>query len=904
MGSIYMAANDAQIEAFKQAALSQGYDPKEVEAFAAMARVSQTSKAAKEVEDVDKWVKAVNNGLDISSVPQDVRADVQNKLGTTSGYTPNFSQQPKPQVQASTTQKPQMSQEPTQNASSQSSQPQMSQQPAPQQDGIVKSLIKGIINPFVRTGKNIAGAGYEVYRAGKQALGDKNAYYNQEKGEVVQNPFLNEQELEKASKPLSLGKDSALRQQISDSASVVSTGVSFGKGAGIVQKALIPGAKVGAMNALRPGLDLEELPSEIAYGAVTGAAGAGLLHGAGSVLSKGKNAISKFGKETQKSGKEVEQSIRQMKVKPEVGGAQKEQLINKTLDDLGIKGSPQQQYKMLQPKMTQIEKDISVALEKSPLKFEPASIRDQIVTTLDDQGLLIGKKAKDAASQALDDVMDDVVVKGKEGGLSSLDLFKVKQKLNKIAQRVSDKMDRGIAVNENDEVLMAARDALDDIIGKYHADVKGMTMAQSRLFDSAKSLSSARSNPPVLRAAGFSVPAGVTIRSKQVVGSGMEKIGKFTSKIGDILPSMSESRIPALSNLGSRLGVNDLEQQSQQIQGNLNNQTSYEESNQQVNNEQDHAGIIPQETLNPYGATPEELYSEYQNAFLAGDKKTADFLYQMYKDEAKYQSEAKKTTGKGNVTASIDIMENLYGSGTDSSLSMGENTVGIAGLGARGNVIYKKLNDQEYSDKLNIYKTQMALVAGAINQAAGAGVLNGGEYERLAMDSFPNEFTSEAVARAWFTNARKVLESLPSDRASLLNDILSGSQSSVSEGEGGGMGGGAGVGDISSDNPVLEEIERIALESDIGDQINNPQIIAEAARVLMKSEQSISSDSGRKIVSNFFKSVKQAIDNKSKEKVSSKEKEAIGLIVGGVENNDTPGLDIGGGNPKQHHLYR
>ena len=67
----------------------------------------------------------------------------------------------------------------------------------------------------------------------------------------------------------------------------------------------------------------------------------------------------------------------------------------------------------------------------------------------------------------------------------------------------------------------------------------------------------------------------------------------------------------------------------------------------------------------------------------------------------------------------------------------------------------------------------MALVGGAINQAAGAGVLNGGEYERLAMKSFPNEYTSEAVAKQWFNNARKVLSSLPTDRAEQLSSLLS-----------------------------------------------------------------------------------------------------------------------------------
>jgi len=175
------------------------------------------------------------------------------------------------------------------------------------------------------------------------------------------------------------------------------------------------------------------------------------------------------------------------------------------------------------------------------------------------------------------------------------------------------------------------------------------------------------------------------------------------------------------------------------------------------------------------GYTPEILYSAAIKAYQAGDKSAYSQLINMYEDETKYQekqAKAKKEAGKGTVSSSIDMMEQLYGAGTSQSLSMGAQTVGLKGLKARGGVEYKKLSDQNYVDRLNNYKTQMGLVAGAINVAAGAGVLNGGEYERLAMKSFPNEYTSETVARAWFENARKVLNALPEDRLSQFSEVL------------------------------------------------------------------------------------------------------------------------------------
>lgn len=218
-----------------------------------------------------------------------------------------------------------------------------------------------------------------------------------------------------------------------------------------------------------------------------------------------------------------------------------------------------------------------------------------------------------------------------------------------------------------------------------------------------------------------------------------------------------------LQNLLSGMGGQPQPQQIQQeaTRGQQNVGADYiDQSNQ----------IVPQQNYLT-GRPPEDHYQAYMRAMQAGDKRAAAQLYSLYEDETKYQK-AQKPTGKGNVTSSIDMMEQLYAPGTNQSLSMGKNTVGLAGLTGKAGVEIRKQTDQDYVDKLNSYKTQMALVAGAINQAAGAGVLNGGEYERLAMQSFPNEYTSEKVAKDWFANARRVLESMPADRAEVLQSIL------------------------------------------------------------------------------------------------------------------------------------
>ena len=66
---------------------------------------------------------------------------------------------------------------------------------------VLGGLLRGMVNPAEKYGRFVGGSGYEAYRAGKQTLGDKNAYVNQQTGEQVVNPFLDRQELETFSDP-------------------------------------------------------------------------------------------------------------------------------------------------------------------------------------------------------------------------------------------------------------------------------------------------------------------------------------------------------------------------------------------------------------------------------------------------------------------------------------------------------------------------------------------------------------------------------------------------------------------------------------------------------------------------------------------------------------------------------
>lgn len=211
-------------------------------------------------------------------------------------------------------------------------------------------FIKSIVQPFINTGKNIGGAGYELYRAGKSALGDQNAYVNQQTGKTVQNPFLNEEELTKVSQPLSLSKGSALRQQVGDSANIASYAVPFGKGANVATKALIPGAAVGALNSATADASF----SDVAKGAAGGALFAGAAYGAGKLVKKVPNAFRKQSEQVitrgignpvkqadiaKKSGKTMGQFLKEYNIldrSPDTATDVKKAIINQ-YDDLALR---------------------------------------------------------------------------------------------------------------------------------------------------------------------------------------------------------------------------------------------------------------------------------------------------------------------------------------------------------------------------------------------------------------------------------------------------------------------------------------------------------------------------------------------------------------------------------------
>lgn len=530
------------------------------------------------------------------------------------------------------------------------------------------------------------------------------------------------------------------------------------------------GTTLGAAQGYSGSDDGNELTSTIGGGVLGGGLsaigeGIGLLKAKKAAGNAGKNALTK-------SGEEIEQGIRQIKVKPSVGGAQQEQRINQVLDDLDIKGTPQQQYTQLQPKMNELEGKIRPMLQQNSQSFAPAKVQSDILDVLDKQGLLVGNKAKATANQALNDVMSDVVNKGQKGVLTSEDLFDVKQKLNTIGQRLSDKVEKGIAISPEDEVLLASRDALDNVISAYHPEVKDLTMQQSALFDAAKPLSAARNNPPTLRAAGFSIPANVTIKGQQLAGGALQTAGNVLQGGTTIGGAGVNAVQNVASNPLTMTGISALSRvqnsadQTQQPQSTLNQNNGQDNSQNQVKQGMPPVGqdaiangssiaspAAQAKPLNQYGLSIPQLRQLHQMAVASGDTKAANQVNLILKDEVENQKAQGGSGSKLTATASKDLGDIEASHDLVGGISEFINQY----KGKMGPVVGRLTTSNPYDTDAQAFQAQMSMVAQAVGKSLEGGKMTDKDvpkYEKM----LPKMTDTPEVAQRKIKNVQKMLE--------------------------------------------------------------------------------------------------------------------------------------------------
>lgn len=495
-------------------------------------------------------------------------------------------------------------------------------------------LAKEFVNPAVKGAKTIASAGEEAIQTGQYLAGNKKAFNSPILPDSIK---LSPQEINQI-------RNHPLEEAVKQSAGIGSYAIPFGKAGFIGSKAIVPGAAVAASRSVSNG----DTPEEVLGNAIIGGTTAGALQLGGKVLSSLKGGAAKTAVAAESGANALEQGTRQIRVKPSIYGASKEKAINETLDRLGFKGSPQNQYENLQPAMNKLEGQVQDFIAKNPnISVPKASIKESFITSLKSSlrsGEITEKQAVSETNKYLGDLVKASGGTGKFTNIPLGQLRNLKKLVNEDYGPIKKILDNGGNLSPKQRVIAVARDSLDNAVKTSAPEVKSLLTDESHLYDAARSLSGARSNPPVLRAMSTSVPQPVTQLIRDTAKEGLRTTANAASAMSKVLPTLPSN--PALTYIAGQtasilpsLGrtppsLNEVPNESQNTIG--TNQGQIQTNSDQYNTHNDSITQQPK-YLNQWGASPQDLYREYQNAYQYGDIKTAAYLSKVYNDEMAYQ---------------------------------------------------------------------------------------------------------------------------------------------------------------------------------------------------------------------------------------------------------------------------
>lgn len=501
---------------------------------------------------------------------------------------------------------------------------------------LFSSIVNTVAKPFVKTGENIAGAGFEGARAINSAINPKDTTAN-----AQDDPFINEADF---------SGSKGITDQLKNSAAIASYAVPFGKAGFAGSKYIVPGAVAGAAQSLPDAQSAED----VARGALTGAA----VGGATQAVSKAASAVGGLIKGAsaplEKGATAIDEGTRQIRQKASVFGAGNEKSINQTLDKYGFKGSPQTQYEALKPTMDRIENQIKKVIKTNPdISVPKSDIIDSFKNNLK-SALRSKDLTQTQATTEIKGYLNDLIkASGGKGQFTDISLERLrnlKKLVNADYGPVHDISERGGSLTPRQKVISAAWDSLDQAVKGASPEMKTLLKDESNLYKAAPSLSSARSNPPTFRFAGTSVPAAVTQKGKDIAAGAMRTGASVT---GTPLPSMPSAqvagqvaRLPSIiQNAQTNSAQGQVPDANPEItfgndNGAANNNIGDQGQNASGNND---AINNTQATTNYItGYAPEALYRGYLSAVEAGDKANAAQLSKMYTDETSYQTNQAK----------------------------------------------------------------------------------------------------------------------------------------------------------------------------------------------------------------------------------------------------------------------
>jgi len=519
------------------------------------------------------------------------------------------------------------------------------------------------------------------------------------------------------------------------------------------------GAATGAMAGYGASKEGEELSSTVGGATIGGA-----VPIVTNVLGKIIGAVKPAQEENilKRAGDYLREDATKIRVKPSVWGAQQEKAIQETLNDLDIKGTPQQKYELLSPRMEKLGQEITTELRASPseipvknvmTKFHDAlksAIRTSDLTTTTAQ-----KEIKGYLTDLYEAAGHDI-----KGTITNENFFALKKLVNEDYQGVAKKLLNNNPLTDREKVIQVARQVFDRVVSEANPKVKEMTLMQSHLYDAAHSLSVARDSIPTTRIAGTTVPTPILKGGEDKLGEILQNAGKSAQTVQqkgmDIANAVGSVVPPANMVIASGVGATGEQNspQSQQDQQTIpqGEQSDGDQNNQDQNGDHNKTISQPQNTVTGY--TVEQLGQAYSRALMAGDKAAATQLKQLYDVESGYQKNLTTGTGKPKTEAQVAREDMVYL--IDEATKLMDTTNPITGMirpGLEETKAVFGMGDQATLDLNNVISQMKASLA-----KARAGTSFTPNEEKLLNKYTPNVGDSEQQLRTKINGLRGVFD--------------------------------------------------------------------------------------------------------------------------------------------------
>lgn len=437
-------------------------------------------------------------------------------------------------------------------------------------------------------------------------------------------------------------------------------GGALGAGTGAVFKELLDD---------KEGFDMGNVAKEAALGGVGGAVGKGI----GAVGSRLLPKITSMGNTIDDLGKGLKEGTRKIKTPASIHGASKEKAINQTLDKYGFKGTAQQQYEMLEPTMNRLEGEIGEVITRNPnAKANINDIKNAFIKKLD-SSVRTGDLSKKQAQQEVNGYLNDLLkaaglghMNTKPGlmgqlpqipkrsgfGIGDLDLSELralKKLINQDYKSVQNAIDRGGSLTSKQKIINEAWGSLDDAVRGASPEMKALLKEESHLYQSARSLSGARVNPPTFRIAGTSISQEATQRLRDTGSAIAGGVGGALKRFpGQLPPIATQGTSQALGQgvvrlpFSSTSGVESAQDSTSNVEYQQGNNNGSDQLNHMPYNTT--TGTQSQAPSYVTGYSPEQLGKAYMAAYQAGDTASAKQLETMYKFEIDHQENTGGTT--------------------------------------------------------------------------------------------------------------------------------------------------------------------------------------------------------------------------------------------------------------------